>query len=288
VSLNDLDIAFHIGLPKTGTTFVQQRIFPRWPGLSYLHFRNIEYFMRLQPGTHYLVSCEGLSGAMFADKAERLEAIRRLGEMFPRAKVILSLRAHGGYISSLYSQYLRYGGTGEFDDFFSLGGDHESLMKPGDMSFGDLIDHIRDTFREAPFVYTQDDLRNQLNETLHDLADFLGVAPPQSVTGQGGPINPGLTRGGGRILRTVNQMTGCAFAHSGRDRPYKKLARWRLDPPSICIRYLNWIDAKPLVDKEKRNEIDSYYKGDWAKVLTSRRSFCSKRNDLSSDLAIAS
>ena len=97
---------FHVGLHKTATTFLQKSVFPEWPGIHYLQSRNIEYFLRLPDTETYLISCEGLSGATFATLDERCRGIARLARMFPAANTIIGFRPHGGFMASLYSQYL--------------------------------------------------------------------------------------------------------------------------------------------------------------------------------------
>lgn len=275
--IGDLKIAFHIGLHKTGTTFMQNSVFPAWPGIRYLRFRNLEYFLRLEAHSTYLVSCEGLSGSTFASKAERLEAIRRLSEMFPQAKIVISFRRHGDYLASLYSQYLRYGGKEAFDGFFSLDEGREAHLKPHDVRFGDLIRQARDSFGAPPFVYTSDDIRDRLAETIDDLSAFLGVAPPRASPADG-PKNPGLKRGSARLLRSINRRTQCRFSADGRNRPYPTLARFGMDPPTLLTRWGSWIDRNPIVDKEQSRAISSYFEEDWLRVLECRALYCRKRS----------
>ena len=119
---------FHVGLHKTASTYLQRLVFPKWPGISYLRHRNIEYFLRLPDTEKYLISCEGLSGATFATLDERCRGFARLAQMFPSANAIIGFRPHGGFMASLYSQYLRYGGNQPFEGFFAPSGPQDKAI----------------------------------------------------------------------------------------------------------------------------------------------------------------
>jgi hypothetical protein len=278
LSVADLKIAFHIGLHKTGTTFMQRHVFSAWPGLNYLRFRNLEYFLRLDPSQAYLVSCEGLSGSTFAPIGERLEAVRRLAEMFPRAKIIISFRRHGDYLASLYSQYLRYGGKEPFDRFFADAGGGSSLLQPQDILFNDILEEVRARFGHPPFIYTTDDIREQLPETLDDLGAFLGVAPPFPPGAARREANAGLRRGSAGMLRHINRFTHCPFSRDGRRRPYGRLARFKLDPPTLLMRWGQWIDGRPILEQERKTAISERFSADWHRVLEHRREHCQRRS----------
>src|SRR3546814_19353516 len=145
---------FHVGLHKTATTYLQRLVFPHWPEIKYLRYRNLEYFLRLPDTAKYLVSSEGLSGATFARLDDRRRGLARLAEMFPGASAIIGFRPHGGFVASLYSQYLRYGGSEPFDTFFSLKGpQEEGVWRREDLCFRALIDCLANSFGRPPFVF---------------------------------------------------------------------------------------------------------------------------------------
>lgn len=277
MGITDLNVTFHIGLHKTGTTFLQRAVFPRLTGVEVLRYRNLEYLTRLSPERAYLVSCEGLSGTTFAPVAARCAAIGRLGQLFPQARVIVGFRRHGSYLASLYSQYLRYGGKGGFEQFFSLSGAPEALLRREDVGFARVLAAVQAAFQPAPLVMTSDDLGAGLDATLRDLADYLGTTAPATAEIAAGTANQGLTRPAGELLRRLNAASGCRFTPDGRNRPYPRLRRLRLDPPEICLARLRWLGSAPLVDPEIRNTIDTIFADDWQAVLAARDATCRHR-----------
>ncbi len=254
---------FHVGMCKTGTTFVQHEVFPRWPGVRYFSSRNLEYFVNLASDQRYLVSCEGFTGRMFGDIEEKQSSLARLAEMFPGARCILSVRRPSDYLSSLYSQYLRYGGSGTFHDFIALdGNDKKSFVHRDDFCFEPVIRQAERCFGAPPFIFDNNELRGNLDGLLSDLATFLGTEKP-TVRPGGKRYNPSLKKRQGELLRRVNGMAGVQASRTGRYRPYARAIPFRIDPPRICRSYLGWIPSPPLLSSATRAEVDAAYRQDW-------------------------
>ncbi|WP_340118800.1 hypothetical protein [Pelagibius sp. 7325] len=258
------NLYFHVGLHKTATTYLQRLVFPRWAGIKYLRYRNIEYFLRLSDSEKYLISCEGLSGGTFARLDDRLRGLRRLAAMFPGSHAIIGLRPHGGFVASLYSQYLRYGGSAPFEAFFSLDGPQENVVwRREDLSFRALIEQLETAFGEAPFVFQMSELKTNRDGLMADLSAFLGTpgGPPPEVDDKAQNISLGAWQG--HLLRTINRRAGVSHTPDGRNRPFPRLARWRLDPTTICHKVLGRLPGGPLVSGEVRQRIDAAYRDDW-------------------------
>ena len=68
----------HIGLHKTGTTFLQQAVFPKWQGINYIPEDKLEFLVRMDEKQDYLLSREGLSGKNWAHAEERAKNINKL------------------------------------------------------------------------------------------------------------------------------------------------------------------------------------------------------------------
>lgn len=270
---------FHIGMCKTATTFMQNEVFPRWPGINYLKSRNLEYFLLLKENEKYLISCEGFTGRMFGTIEEKCQSVYYLSRMFKDSNIIISVRRHGGYLGSLYSQYLRYGGHGDMADFIDLTGDRDrAFIRCRDFCFEPVIRAAELAFGKSPFVFDMAELSTNFDGLLQDLAAFLQTPVPSSRSFGQEPKNFSLKHWQGQLLRRVNRAAGVEASRSGRLRPYRGLVRWRLDPPTICRRYLGCLPSRPLVDKTVRDQIDQTFAADWKfvsdyiKALPYRRS----------------
>jgi hypothetical protein len=254
----------HVGLHKTGTTFLQRNVFPVWPGLTYLKWRNIEYLIRLQAGNIYLMSCEGFSGATFASLDERCRGLHRLGAMFPGAYPIIGVRRHGDFLASLYSQYIRYGGKESISGFFALSKSAaHTIFQRESISFRRLIEETEVAFQRAPFVYDMRKMFGDMPAFLQDLGAYLGLPAPSLGSIVNKVENSGLGRWQANILRWINDITQARFSYDGRNRPYARLARLHLDPPTVCTGLLGYLPSPPLVDRKIKQQIDDCFEEDW-------------------------
>src|SRR3546814_920247 len=145
--------------------------------------------------------------------------------MFPGASAIIGFRPHGGFVASLYSQYLRHGGSEPFDTFFSLKGPQEEVVwRREDLCFRALIECLENSFGRPPFVFQMGELRTNRDGLLCDLAGFLGTsrAPvPRADRTQ----NVSLGAWQGRLLRSTNRLAGVTHTPDGRGRPFPTLRR---------------------------------------------------------------
>lgn len=255
------NVFFHVGLHKTATSYLQDVVFPQWRGVKYLRFRNLEYFLALPEDGKYLVSCENMSGATFAPLDERCRGLTRLAEMFPGAHVIIAFRPHGDFIASLYSQYLRYGGQARFDGFFSTGRD-DAVWRCEDLSYRRLVETIEKAFDAKPFVFQLGELKSNPGALYTDLARFMGTPPPTALD-SGSPRNVSLGSWQGRLLRRINELVDTPYSRDGGNRPYRRLHRFGIDPPTICHRILGRLPKQPLVSREARQQITDAYRDDW-------------------------
>ncbi len=88
-------IYFHVGLGKTGSTYLQNRFFTKLKGIHYIHtsrYRNSPALIQASDEHKFLVSRE------FDQQLE--EECRFFSKIFPTAKVIVFLRRHDSWIAS--------------------------------------------------------------------------------------------------------------------------------------------------------------------------------------------
>lgn len=124
----------HIGLHKTGTTYLQKQVFPRIPGITYIGrpytqdnfvFNTLQYAddtlfdpkcldlemstinRYASGGAAVLISDENLCGFPFYNYINREMIARRLARVVPDAEVIVFLRNQFQLIHSLYNQYVK-------------------------------------------------------------------------------------------------------------------------------------------------------------------------------------
>lgn len=128
-----MDHVFHVGYHKTGTTWLQRRVFPNAEGATPLvddvvanalvrqlvkgdDFYAEAYRAVLDANGRSLVSYEGLVGAPWGPTdPERIAD--RLQEAAPEARIVLFTRDRESLERSLYAQYINTGGYLRREDF---------------------------------------------------------------------------------------------------------------------------------------------------------------------------
>lgn len=281
------EIYLHVGLPKTGTTFLQENVFPHFDELHLV--RGYRPFRSLFEGAarrSILLSDESLSGDPFGPRSgpghwaaafsERMEI---LASLFPNAHVIVGFRRHADLIVSLYKQHLHQGGTRTLEQFWSGGDSDDALLSPRDLGYADRLDEVRARFSGRLFVYTQEELQQDPMYLVGELARFFGAslerargaatAAGVSWTGHRARRNSGVRGWAATLLRRLNQIDGAIRRLPGsptlRPRVLRKL---RLDPRGICQTWLRPLSRGELtLSGSAREEVERLFAEDWQRVL---------------------
>jgi len=130
----------HVGLPKTASTFLQTKVFPRVENIKYITRpftqQNI-FFNKLQYADEslydggklkaelekikdekLLISDELLSGKPELNFINRSIITNRLRKLFPEAEILLFIRSQEKLLNSLYNQSVKKGGYYKPENFF--------------------------------------------------------------------------------------------------------------------------------------------------------------------------
>jgi hypothetical protein len=142
-------IVLHVGLHKTATTFLQERVFPALPGVAFVHPLHypqssdgpIERFMlevffrnaacidldRHREAIHawlaqveqdtVLISSEAIVGWPIENHSNLANNAELLQAMFPNARVILVVRRQDKWVESAYAQLLKAGFSTSFERY---------------------------------------------------------------------------------------------------------------------------------------------------------------------------
>jgi hypothetical protein len=256
----------HIGLHKTGTTFLQQAVFPKWKGIHYIPEDKLEFLVRMDGAQDYLLSREGLSGKNWAHAEERAKNIACLAELFPLAKVLISFRKHSSFIVSSYKQYLQQGGYLAFEDYFDLNADR-GFMKQEDFLFRNKMDLVDQLFEPSPFVMLYEDITKNLAYLLPALERYMGGTAPAVEDIKLGRRNKSVGYYPAKLLRYLNGKSFSKLNDQGKYDLYNwRLKRLGLDPRSICQYKLGFLPDRPILNAEQLKQIDNLYADDWAYI----------------------
>ena len=144
-------IILHIGLHKTGTTFLQNHIFPRLKNTNY--FRGWHGLRNITNKNHknILISDEKFSGDPF--NLNYIESFKNnidnLHMLCPKATVLISVRHPKEWILSLYKQYIHQGGINYPDQFFDLENGH---FKIEELSLKTKVKFLEEKFKKVVLI----------------------------------------------------------------------------------------------------------------------------------------
>lgn len=141
--LEKIPVLIHVGLHKTGTTWLQKKFFPYLENVVYVD--NVEmihsifltprfgdfdvarvmevfrpYIMKaFSAGQPLLISDEALGGRPFHQKFVREITALRLQRAFPNARILVTIREQEALVRSFYGEYLRYGYASSLREFLN-------------------------------------------------------------------------------------------------------------------------------------------------------------------------
>ena len=129
-------IYFHVGISKTGSTFLQKRVFPLLSKINYIptnRYQNI--FLEIDKINlgNILVSRE-------FDRQFEKEVVK-FSNKHPRSIPIIVLRRHDEYFASQYKRFVKNGFSGSLEDFLNLK-DDSGFFKKIHFNFKHQIDTL--------------------------------------------------------------------------------------------------------------------------------------------------
>ncbi len=147
--MNNKEIYIHVGMPKTGTTYIQRNIFPYFKNIYYLDLSNSWYsdifrdfyyknllifpFEKVREElNNFLINIEedkilisdeawfgGTNGGSHYNFSNNYYLTLLMKRLFPQAKVILTIRKQDKWLESMYKHLLRDGFYVGVDSFLN-------------------------------------------------------------------------------------------------------------------------------------------------------------------------
>ena len=260
-------ITIHIGLPKTGTTFLQNSIFKKIEDIE--TFYKTGTTLNLIRDTQKETLFSSYESYLYDVKEKNLVeqaliSINNIKNIFNNPKIILGYRNQSDFIKALYFQSLNQYKFWTFNDFFSLENDN-SFFNKSDFLLEPIVYELKKNFSDIYF-YDLEDLKNDNEKIINEILDFIGSKnkfKDFEIKNENISIKTELQF---KTLKNLNKLSSFLpfFLPSLHSKPFKILG---ITPRQIAQKHLKNIKSKPIIlngyDKEK---IDYYYKSDWNKI----------------------
>ena len=248
----DDNVVIHVGLHKTGSSFLQRHFFPSLPGvqfvdrvaghkfLDYLRWEDDFVYSaaearkifdaccgRRQPGAVVLLSDEQYYGMPYNGCALRKRNVDRLAAIFPKSRIVVVLRNPRDMLESLYLQYIKAGGSANWRQFLEYRREF-LFVSNAYFQYGYYIQYLHGLFgKDRVVVQLYEDFRSDPAAFLNSWCELLGT-PPNSWDRALLDIraNPSIAPAVAPVMRFLNKFV------SSPKQPFQLL-------PRVCYRVSN-------------------------------------------------
>lgn len=255
-------VFFHVGLGKTGTTYLQYAFFPKLKGIHYIQRTRYQHAHEIISRTNYssyLVSRE------FDQQLE--DEVAKFSRHYPDASVIIVLRRHDQWIASQYRRFAKNGIHVDFNEFFDIDND-QGQWKQADLEYMRKLKIIEKYFSQKPLVLFQDELRADPYAFFDKIAAYTGSSYDKAAIS----LKPVHRSYSDKQLKAVRKLSKILFpTHEKYSR--KTLRGWlqwrRIQLTSYAImhsaRFMpeSWFRNTELIPREPLEKIRQHYAADW-------------------------
>ena len=266
--MNKSEIFFHVGVERTGTKYVQGKVFPYFKGIHFINKDRFSIYNKIidkQKYSKYLVSMELNLSPQFE------EEVKRFSESYPDTKVIMVLRKQHSWIASHYKRIVKNGQNLTFSQFLDMEND-QSVYNRSDLLYYDKLMLLKKYFHQKPLVLLYDDLRNQPMSFIDKLANFLNVTYDKNEINLDRKHTSYSLKQLKAIQKTMKYVT-IERKKISKSIIINYLYRLYIDAIRYSVLYItkilpdSWFDTKPLIDTLTIQKIKDYYKKDWERSV---------------------
>ena len=262
----------HVGYFKTGTTYLQNNVFPFMEGVHYHDYEESKkIFKPVHTGTTFEFNAEQVAKS-FDQREDSLYSYERLvGKMgvgtynyqiaerlkkLGFKKIIFTIRRQDKIVESLYRQYIQEGGVLKPSSFVK----DRRYFRTSHLDYYQLIVHYADLFgKENILIIPQEELRNNQAVALEKLREFCGAKAIHLDMQKkfGSRTNTSISYLSAHIMRIVNHFTKNEYKPSNLISGKITTWKFRFFFQSIIDRYLTpkSLKKKPLVKQSFKEKL---------------------------------
>ena len=168
---SEQQIYFHTGLSKTGSTFLQQQIFPKLTDIHYIPTIKYRHALKLIPE----IQADKILVSREFDQQFEQEVIK-FSAQYPNAYPIIVFREPGSWAVSNYKRFVKNGHPISFTEFIDVQND-KGIFKIEDFQYSRYVNLLEKHFTQKPLVLIYEDLKADSHSFLQTISNYLGIKP---------------------------------------------------------------------------------------------------------------
>ena len=260
------EIYFHVGLAKTGSTFLQKNFFPYLKNIKYISTHKYKKCIDIINNTNhksYLISRE-------FDRQLETE-VKKILSHYPQTKIIVIFREHGKWISSQFKRLSKNGWHWGFKDFYN--NENTGYWKNEDMIYSKKIDIINKYSNSKSLILRFEELKSDPHSYLKKITDYTNSSYIKEE------ISLSVVHKSYSEKQLIFLKSFCKIFKKNPPKYHSnnKFKHWLLFRPWWLLYHLvmyfsiiipkKYIVKKPLIDKDYLEKCMMKYKEDWEKVM---------------------
>lgn len=258
-------IFFHVGLSKTGSTFLQQQIFPKLKGIHYVPTVKYRKALDLIPK---ITTDKVLVSREFDQQFE--QEIKKFSTEYPDAYPIIVFREPGSWAVSNYKRFVKNGHPISFTEFIDIQKD-EGLFKIQDFTYSRYLELLDKHFAQKPLVLLYEDLRQNPQEFIQRIADYLDIGIDLKQLN----LNPNHVSYSEKSLKLVRKLSS-KIQFQKQLEVHRKPKGFLYNLYANIIRYSilygsklfpnSWFPQEEFVNDKEVEAVKAYFKDEWELV----------------------
>ncbi len=264
--ISNKKIFFHVGLGKTASTYLQEKVFPYFKNIEYIHrlyrYKKVIEIIADGKSEHYLVSRE-------FDQQFEYE-VKNFSAHYPDTTVIIVFRRQDSWIASQYRRFFKNGHIIPFSEFFDLKED-KGMFKQIDLTFYHYLELIEKYFTKKPIVLLYDDLRKEPMTFIDYLAKQIGIEYNKESINLA-KKHSSYSEKQLKTLRGVSKLISLRKDNVKHPAfyPFKRFYTNMIRYSTLFVgKYLpnSWYSKEPLINADELKAVRDYYQDDWQAVV---------------------
>jgi hypothetical protein len=166
-------VYFHVGLPKTASTFLQRNVFPFFKGIQFVKKHDFLQHKGIVASTDMPAVLIYTELDLNGDSG--FQKMASVARDYQGAKPIIVFRKHGAWVGSKYKYYLRKHGMLSFEDYFDMDNDNGEL-KEKSLRFYEKIELLEKHYGERPLVMFQEEFQYEPMKAIAAIAKYVGAS----------------------------------------------------------------------------------------------------------------